>query len=370
MSKEVQRIDREKRHKLRKFINNLKKFRGRHTELVSVYIPAGYDINKINTHLAQEQGTAVNIKDKNNRKNVIDALERMIRHLRLFKQTPPNGLAVFSGNVAEQEGKQDIQVWSIEPPLPLNTRLYRCDHVFVIEELEGMIEHEEEYGLIVMDNRAAIVGLLKGTKIIVMKEFTSSVPGKIKVGGQSQQRYARLREEASHEFQKRITSFVNEEFLKLTDLKGILVGGGGMTKDKMVDSGLINNEIKKKIIAVKDLSYDGEFGLKELVEKSRDVIAEADVTKEKKIVEEFLEALAKNTGKAIYGLKEVKNALQLGAVNKLLISEGYDEQIADELEDMADQAGSEFHIISADTEEGAQIKNFGGVVAILRYSLE
>ncbi|HLD10474.1 MAG TPA: peptide chain release factor aRF-1 [Candidatus Nanoarchaeia archaeon] len=370
MSKVIEKLDREKRHKLRKFINILKKFRGRHTELVSVYIPSGYDINKIISHLMQEQGTASNIKDKNNRKNVIDALERMIRHLRLFKQTPINGLAIFSGNISEQEGKQDIQVWSIEPPLPFNVRLYRCDHIFVLEELEGMIEHEEEYGLVVMDNREAVVGLLKGTKIIVMKEFTSSVPGKIKVGGQSQARYSRLREEASHEFQKRITAFTNEEFLKMKDLKGILVGGGGMTKDKMVDSGLINNEIKKKIIAVRDLSYNGEFGLRELVEKSRDVLAEADVIKEKLLVEEFLGILAKTGGRAIYGLNDVKNALQLGAVDKLLISEDIDEKVADELEDLADRSGTEFHIISIDTEEGAQIKNFGGIVAILRYSLE
>ncbi|HZX12015.1 MAG TPA: peptide chain release factor 1, partial [Candidatus Nanoarchaeia archaeon] len=98
--------------KLKKFVQELKSIRGRHTELVSVYIPAGYDLNKIISHLAQEQGTASNIKDKITRTNVIDSLERMIRHLRLFKQTPLNGLAAFAGNTASQEGKQDIKVWS------------------------------------------------------------------------------------------------------------------------------------------------------------------------------------------------------------------------------------------------------------------
>jgi len=56
-------------YKLKKFIKELEPCKGRHTELVSVYIPAGYDINKINTHLAQEQGTAVNIKSTQTRKN-------------------------------------------------------------------------------------------------------------------------------------------------------------------------------------------------------------------------------------------------------------------------------------------------------------
>ena len=101
------------RFHLKKFIKELEKFRGRHTELVSVYIPQDYDLNKIINHLSQEQGTASNIKSSATRKNVTDALERMIQHLKLFKRTPPNGLVVFSGNVAEREGQQDFKVWSI-----------------------------------------------------------------------------------------------------------------------------------------------------------------------------------------------------------------------------------------------------------------
>ena len=115
----------QQKHKLKKFIKDLSSHKGRHTSLVSVYVPEGYEINKIIQHLSQESGTATNIKDATTRKNVIDALEKMIQHLRLFKQTPPNGLAVFSGNVASHEGKQDFKVWSIEPPIPLKTRLYR-----------------------------------------------------------------------------------------------------------------------------------------------------------------------------------------------------------------------------------------------------
>ena len=94
--------------KLKKFMKELASYRARHTELVSVYIPSGYDINKINSHLSQEKGTAENIKSAGTKKNVKDALERMLQHLKLYKVTPPNGLAVFSGNVAEREGMSDV----------------------------------------------------------------------------------------------------------------------------------------------------------------------------------------------------------------------------------------------------------------------
>ena len=93
-------MDSKEKQRLKKFIRQLEVIRGRHTELVSVYIPAGYELVKIIQHLQQEQGTAENIKSKDNRKRVIDSLERMIRHLRLFESTPKNGLAAFAGNVS------------------------------------------------------------------------------------------------------------------------------------------------------------------------------------------------------------------------------------------------------------------------------
>lgn len=170
----------------RKFVRELEAVRGRHTELVSVYVPAGYDIIKIIQHLQQEQGTASNIKDARTRNNVIDSLEKMVMHLRLFKKTPPNGLAVFAGNNSPVDNKITINVWSIEPPEPLNFRLYRCDKTFMLDPLKEMLEHRSTYGLIVFDKREANLAFLKGSAIEELVHMTSGVPGKTKAGGQCQ----------------------------------------------------------------------------------------------------------------------------------------------------------------------------------------
>ena len=81
--------------KLKEIIEKLGKIRGRHTELVTVYIPAGYNLAKIADQIRQEQSTAQNIKSKSVRKNVMAALERILQHLKLYKQTPKNGLVLF-----------------------------------------------------------------------------------------------------------------------------------------------------------------------------------------------------------------------------------------------------------------------------------
>ena len=169
-------------------------------------------------------------------------------------------------------------------------------------------------------------------------------------------------------------------------------------------------EIKQKVIATIDTSYTGEFGIREIIDKSMDILEEMDVMKEKHIVQGFLKELINEKGLASYGEKEVRNNLQMGAVDTLLLSEGLrshrktyqcsvcgfefnktlkdgepEEEILckdcnekmkivksvdiiDELSELAEQTASNVEIISTETEEGMQLfRAFGGIAAILRY---
>ncbi|MBI2661140.1 peptide chain release factor 1 [Candidatus Woesearchaeota archaeon] len=357
------------RFHLKKTIKELEGKKARHTELITVYIPQDYDMNKIINHLSQEQGTASNIKSTATRKNVIAALEKMIQHLKLFKRTPANGLAVFSGNVAEREGQEDFRVWSVEPPVPLKTRIYRCDKDFVLDILRDMLEAKEVYGLIVIDRRDGNIALLKGKSIINLVKTHSEVPGKIKAGGQSAMRFSRLREGAIKDHYKKVGEYVKEQFLKLEGLKGIIVGGPGPSKYDFVNGDFITTEVKKKIIAIKDIGYTGEFGLEELLERSQDVLAKEGVIEEKKLVTRFLETLAKNQTKVSYGENEVMKVLKMGAVDILLLSEKLDDSKIENFEEEAKKVGTEVKIISTETREGVQLVDLGKVAAILRYEV-
>ncbi len=360
-------MDTSAKQKLKRFIRNLDSIRGRHTELVSVYVPAGYELTKIIAHLGQEQGTATNIKDKQTRDKVISALEKVIRHLRVVGRTPKNGIAVFAGNVSQKEGQPDIKVFSIEPPEMLNTRLYRCDQIFVTEPLKEYMEYSEVYGLIVIDRREGTLGLLKGTNIVELAGFTSNVPGKTTKGGQSQQRYARLRDIAAAEFFKRVGSAANKEFFEMKELKGILLGGPGPTKEDFMKGDYLHTALKNKIIGVKDLSYTGSFGLNELVDKSHDVLANEVIVEEKKVMQEFYQKLATESDKVSYGKEEVRKALELGAVKVLLLSEEIEENDTEEFEKLAEASNTDVKIISSETREGTQLKELGGFAAILRF---
>lgn len=350
-------------------LEELGKIRGRHTELVTVLIPAGANIYTIADQIAAEQSTADNIKSKTTRKNVMDALEMISRELKKYKKTPENGMAIFCGNVSDKEGQNDLRLWVIEPPQSLKTRLYRCDQTFVLEPLKEMREVQEVYGLLVMDRREATIGVLEGKQIKVLRKMTSGVPGKIKAGGQSAARFERITEGLAKEFFKRVANSMKEIFFDMPKLKGILVGGPVPTKEEFLEQGQLVTQLKEKVIAVKDIGNTDESGLEELVEISHDILSQQEIIKEKKLLEKFFETLGKNPEKAKYKLEDVRKALKYGAVSVLILSKKLDKKTALELKKEADNISAEVEIVSTETEEGEQFWNLGGIGAILRFAI-
>ena len=177
-------VDTEKVYKLRKQIKKLAGYRGSGTQMISVYIPAGSQIHDMSGKLREELSQASNIKSKQTKTNVSAALEKIIGHLKIFRKTPENGIAVFCGNISDNPAKDDVELFSLEPPQKLNVGIYRCDSTFFLEPLERMLETRDAYGVVVLDGREATLAVVKGTEINIVKKMNSLAHAKIKVGGQ------------------------------------------------------------------------------------------------------------------------------------------------------------------------------------------
>ena len=357
------------REELAEKILELEVHKGRHTELITVYIPADYDVNSVQRQLEAEKSTAKNIKSTTTRNNVGDALDKIVRYLKTLKRTPENGLVVFCGNVSKVEGQSDLQLWDIEPPQPLKIRMYRCDKEFVLEPLRIMLEISEVFGLLVMDRKEATIGLLEGKRIEVLQKMTSGIPSKVRAGGQSSQRFHRITEGLTKEFYKRISEEMKKIFYDMPKLKGILVGGPIPTKDEFLDGEYLATKLREKVIGRIDIGDSDESGLKELVGKSEDILANQEIVYERKLLEKFFETLGEKPGMAFYKEADIRKALQYGAVELLIISKDFDKKIAREFSEMAENINSKIEIVSTETTEGEQFKNLSGIGAILRFKV-
>lgn len=354
---------------LEEILQTLENYKGRQTELITVYISSGYDVNSVQKQLEAEKGTAKNIKSTATRKNVSEALDKIVRHLKTLKKTPENGLAVFCGNISKVEGQSDLQLWDIEPPMPLKVRLYRCDREFVLDPLREMLEVTEVFGLLVMDRKEATIGLLEGKRIEVLHKMTSGIPSKVRAGGQSSQRFHRITEGLTKDFYKRIASEMKKTFFEMPKLKGILVGGPIPTKDEFLEGDYLVTKLREKVLGAVDIGDTDESGLKELVTKSQDILANQEIIKEKKLMERFFDTLGSNPDMATLGFENTKNSLQYGASGTTFVSKEIDKKTFNELKEMALNTGSEFEVISTETTEGEQFKNIGGIGSILRFKV-
>ncbi|MCQ2972429.1 MAG: peptide chain release factor aRF-1 [archaeon] len=401
-------------YEFKKTLKELSQKRGKGTELVSVYIPHDKQISDVGKQMKDELGQSANIKSKSTRKNVQGAIEVILQRIKLYKQAPENGLVIFTGMIPKGgPGTEKMETYVLEPPEPITTYWYKCNNEFFLEPLQYIAEAKETYGLAVIDRNEATIATLKGKTTQILAHLTSGVPGKHKAGGQSQRRFDRVIDQLAHEFKKRIGDHMDEVFLPLKDdLKGVVIGGPGFTKEEFVQGEYLNYEIKDKIIATVDTSYTGEHGIREVIAKSEDILDELDVMQEKKFVQRFLKELIKDDGLASYGEKEVKNNLIMGAIDVLLLSEDLEsyhkiyscpacgavkeftsktdvkedincpscnekmkedssELLVDYFVERAEEMNTHVEFISTETEEGMQLlRAFGGIAAILRYCVK
>ncbi len=405
------------RFRFQRMLEMLEKKEGRGTELITVYIPPGKQVSDVMNDLRTEWGTAGNIKSKTTQKNVQGALTKAMEQLKLYKKVPPTGLVLFAGSIAsEQLGVGNMETYVLIPPEPIGIYYYRCEHRFMLEPLYELLRAEDAFGILVIDSKAATFAMLKGKRADIIKDITSGVAGKTRAGGQSARRYERLRQMHLNEFFTRVGKYMTEIYLDAPDLKGIIVGGPGPTKEDFLKGNYLHYEIKDKVLTTVDTGYTGHGGVKEVVERSREFIRNVRFYEERKIVQDFLYNVGQETGLATYGEREIIQALKANNVRTLLLSEGvrrafvklrcrdcgyeetrivdldrmgeFEEEVGDlsclkcnngsyelvEKEDLfealvkrAEGTEARVEVISTETEEGEMLKSFGGLGAILKY---
>ena len=119
--------------KIKKLIKSLEAARGNGTSMISLIIPPKDQISRVAKMLADEFGTASNIKSRVNRLSVLGAITSVQQRLKLYNKVPPNGLVVYCGTIVTEEGKEKKVNIDFEPFKPINTSLYLCDNKFHTE---------------------------------------------------------------------------------------------------------------------------------------------------------------------------------------------------------------------------------------------
>ena len=405
-------------YKLKKAVDYLRNKRSEDgsTCLVSLYIPEGRQISDFVQQLTDEQGTAANIKSKTTRKNVTSALGVTLGKLKqLGHKAPQNGIALFVG--VTETGKMEQHV--INPSHPITIKQYICDAFFHIDHLEEHLIDKKRYGLIALDAGYATLAILQGNAVKILKSTQSNVPKKHKAGGQSAPRFQRIRIMETKQHLDHVAEMAKDYFIEdgRYDIEGLIIGGPGILKNKLVEDGHFDNRLQVKVMRVVDIGMvSDKEGMAELIEKSKEILEGTRFLEEKEYVQKWLNMVYTDDDKATYGEAEIRKAIELSALDTLLASEEIDmwrveltcqnsdeskfltipknelskveanpssyfpectsvvqikefKDLVEELGEKALEQGAHVEIISSATEEGQQLIHFGGFAGILRYSI-
>ncbi len=383
--------------------------------MISLIIRPGDQIAQVSKMLAEEYGTASNIKSRVNRQSVLGAITSTQQRLKLYNKVPPNGLVVYCGTINTADGKERKVNIDFEPFKPINTSLYLCDNKFHTEPLNELLESDEKFGFIVMDGSGTLFGTLAGNTREVLHRFSVDLPKKHGRGGQSALRFARLRMEKRHNYVRKVAEMAVQFYITndRPNVSGLVLAGLADFKTELAQTDMFDPRLQVIIMKVVDVSYGGDNGFNQAIEQAAEVLQNVKFIREKKLISQFFDEIAQDSGRYCFGVDDTLKALELGAVETLMVWENLEtqrflvknpsgeervlylskEQQADQahfrepgtnaelevLEQMAllewfannyKRFGAKLEIVTNRSQEGSQFcKGFGGIGGLLRYKV-
>ena len=403
--------------KIKKLIKSLNNARGNGTSMISLIIPPGDQVSRVSKMLTDEMGTATNIKSRVNRLSVLSAIRSTVEKLKLFNKVPPNGLVIYCGTILTAENKEKKVSYAIEPFKPINTSLYLCDNKFHTGPLSELLQSNDKFGFLVMDGNGSLYGTLAGNTRNVLYKFGVELPKKHGRGGQSAVRFSRLRDEARHNYVRKVAELATQFFItnNVPNITGLVLAGSAEFKNQLSVSDLFDFRLAPIVVSIVDVSYGGENGFNQAIELAAGALANVKFVKEKKLLSTYFSEISQDTGKYCFGMRDTLYALDSGAVETLIVwenleitrfelknnSTGVEKVIHLTPEEMEDPShfidpvdnvelevvdellfvewvannyrnfGAKLEFITDCSQEGSQfVKGFGGVGGLLRYQLD
>ncbi|CAN1757124.1 Eukaryotic peptide chain release factor subunit 1-2 [Linum perenne] len=311
--------------KIKKLIKSLEAARGNGTSMISLVIPPRDQISRIAKMLGDEYGTASNIKSRVNRQSVLGAITSAQQRLKLYNKVPPNGLVLYTGTILTDDGKEKKVTMDFEPFRPINSSLYLCDNKFHTEALNELLESDDKFGFIVMDGNGTLFGTLSGNTREILHKFSVDLPKKHGRGGQSALRFARLRMEKRHNYVRKTaelaTQFYIDPATSQPNVSGLILAGSADFKTELGQSDMFDARLGAKILNVVDVSYGGENGFNQAIELSSEILSNVKFIQEKKLIGKYFEEISQDTGKYVFGVDDTLTALDMGAVEILIVWE-------------------------------------------------
>jgi protein pelota len=180
--------------------------------------------------------------------------------------------------------------------------------------------------------------------------------------------------EMEEKYTASVTDFIDAVAKKIESLKrqeeiaSAIVCGPGFAKEKILNN-LRNRGVKD--VFLESAGCGGRAGIQEVLKKGvvEKIVKENRVASETRLVEELFSRIAKN-GLSSYGTEEVQRAVDLGAVETLLLTYTFlQKHNPDRLIESVKKRRGDILVVSPEHDAGERLNAVGGVAALLRFPI-
>ena len=233
---------------------------------------------------------------------------------------------------------------------------------WAIKRLNQAIEASKKLSaiIVVLEDDTATLGLMRQFGIEYYGPIKGHVSGKRIIDKNRQKNIVQFYEK------------VIESITKFDSIQNIVIAGPGFVKNDFYDYLKDKHPDLAKISIIESTGSGGRNGISEVLKKGtvEKLTSENRVALEMGAINNLLEQIAKNSSKVVYGPRETKNAINLGAVDQLLIldTKVASENMSEEM-DMVENMKGEVMVVSSEHEGGKQLESLGGMAAVLRYEI-
>lgn len=121
-----------------------------------------------------------------------------------------------------------------------------------------MLDNNHCFGFIIMDGHGCLFGMVNGNARQVLHRFDVVLRSKHGRGGQSQARFARLRDEQRHNYVRKVAEQAEQVFLssgseKKPKIHGLILAGSADFKNVLHSSPMLNSKLQALVLQVRYL---------------------------------------------------------------------------------------------------------------------
>lgn len=233
---------------------------------------------------------------------------------------------------------------------------------YAIKRINQAIESSKKLSamIVVLEDDEAFFGLMRQYGLEYYGPVVGNISGKRIVD--------KNRGKDVEKFYRNVADYI----LKFKDVKAIVLAGPGFVKNDFYKYLQSHYPDIAKNSVLEATGSGGRVGISEVLRKGtvEKLATENRVAFEIAAVNDLLGEISKSSKLVVYGKKDVMDAINMGAVEKLLVLDNLIR--SDDLEDSMDRVenmSGEVLVVSSEHDGGAQLKSLGGLAAFLRYPI-